>query len=53
MREQFMRGNNSSMRNLETWLPWQQFDFCPPDGADQDAILLRTIEAHTSAEPEE
>src|SRR5438105_1285152 len=53
MREQFMRGHNSPMRDFETWLPWQQLNFCPPYGADQHSILLRTTEAHTSAEPEE
>src|SRR5438552_5658562 len=53
MREQFMRGDNSPMRDFETWLPWQQLNFCPPYGADQHPILLLTTEAHTSAESEE
>src|SRR6266436_5226619 len=53
MREQLIRGDNPSMRNLETWVPWQQLYFCPPYGADEHPILLRTTEAHTSAETEE
>src|SRR5882762_6735699 len=53
MREQLIRGDNPSMRDLEARVPWQELDFCPPYGAYQHAILLRTTEAHTSAEPEE
>src|SRR5258708_29590942 len=53
MRGQFMRGDNSPMRDFETWLPWQQLNFCAPYGADQHPILLPTTEAHTSAESEE
>src|SRR6202043_630353 len=53
MRGQLICGDNPSMRDLETWLPWQQFDFCPPYRANQHQILLLTTETRTSAEPEE
>src|SRR5258708_4744654 len=53
MREQFTRGDNSPMRDFETWLPWQQLNLCSPYGADQDAVFLRTTEAYASAESEE
>ncbi len=53
MRAQFMNRRSESMRDLETWLPWQQLDFCPPHRADEYALLFWTSEAHAAAEPEE
>src|SRR5215831_4153159 len=41
------------MRNLESGFPRLQFDFCPPDGADQHETFLRTADAYAATESEQ
>src|SRR6266567_4748097 len=53
MRQQISRWYDPTMYNLEPRLPWHQFDFRPPHRANQHATLLRTSEAHATAEAEE
>src|SRR6266567_2154870 len=53
VREQLVRVNKPSMRDLETRFPWHQINFGPPDGAGQHEALLPAGEAYATAESEE
>jgi hypothetical protein len=53
VRHQLARRDESTMSDLEAWLPRDQLDLRTPHGADQPKPFFRAPQAHSAAEAEE